>query len=51
MFQGMNLTAFGLCRYGGYLGLKYMLAARLDLAAQLLPAALPFLQRGLEVRG
>ncbi|KAF5829237.1 armadillo-type protein [Dunaliella salina] len=35
-------------RYGGYLGLKYMLAARLDLAAQLLPAALPFLQRGLE---
>jgi len=37
-------------RYGGYLGLKYMLAARLDFAAQLVPAALPFLQKGLEVR-
>jgi len=38
-----------LCRYGGYQGLKYMLAARLDLASHLLPAALPFLQTGLEV--
>ncbi|EFJ48605.1 hypothetical protein VOLCADRAFT_60315, partial [Volvox carteri f. nagariensis] len=34
-------------RYGGFCGLKYMLAARLDLARDLLPAALPLLRRGL----
>ncbi|GFR50408.1 hypothetical protein Agub_g12625, partial [Astrephomene gubernaculifera] len=34
-------------RYGGFCGLKYTLAARLDLAPQLLPAALPLLRRGL----
>ncbi|KAG2490891.1 hypothetical protein HYH03_010808 [Edaphochlamys debaryana] len=34
-------------RYGGFCGLKYALAARLDMAPALLPAALPLLRRGL----
>ncbi|GIL55054.1 hypothetical protein Vafri_10704 [Volvox africanus] len=34
-------------RYGGFCGLKYMLAARMDLAPDLLPEALPLLRRGL----
>eukprot|EP00198_Chlamydomonas_reinhardtii_P002616 XP_001691952.1 SNF2 superfamily protein [Chlamydomonas reinhardtii] len=34
-------------RYGGFCGLKYLLAARLDLAPALLPAALPLLRAGL----
>lgn len=37
-------------RYGGYLGLKYILAIRLDLASLLLPGALPALMAGLKVR-
>lgn len=32
---------------GGFCGLKYLLAARLDLAPALLPAALPLLRAGL----
>ncbi len=40
------------CRsYGGYLGVKYVLAARPDLAATLLPRALPLLKQGLQVSG
>jgi hypothetical protein len=39
-----------LCRYGGYLGLKYLLAARVDDRRELLPLALPILTAGLQVR-
>lgn len=39
------------CRFGGYLGVKYVLAARPDLAPSLLPMTLPLLKQGLEVRG
>lgn len=33
---------------GGYIGLKYLVAARQDLAADLLPACLPSLLKGLQ---
>ncbi|MEW5306068.1 MAG: hypothetical protein WDW36_008565 [Sanguina aurantia] len=35
-------------RHGGYTGLKYLVAARQDLAAELLPACLPSLLTGLQ---
>ena len=38
-------------RHGGLLALKYLLAARSDSAAQLLPDALPAAITGLQVRG
>lgn len=37
------------CRYAGYLGLKYFLAARHDVSTALLPQAVPILSKGLLV--
>ncbi len=36
-------------RYGGYLGVKYLMAARLDMATVVLPRQMPLLITGLQV--
>lgn len=47
MLRSLQVYSEWEVRHGGYLGLKYLLAARPDAAPALLPAALHCLQAGL----